>query len=126
MLEKLLRSGSYGTIVGHLARHQVIFLAYFEGLGSYYNLSGPTCYPYLFKILGFDCFCTSISFLTNWSPYFSSCDGICKNRYLSFLGCIMGYSCNVTWSHPITCFAFQESNATILFSNAVFFDGLTT
>jgi hypothetical protein len=110
-------SEPFGSSLSH-------FSYFFQGTRP--SISGPTCYPYLLKILGFDHFCTSISFLAKWSPYFSSCDGTCKNRYLSFPCCTMGYSCNVTWCRPMTHLAFQEPNVAILSSNVIFFDGPTT
>jgi hypothetical protein len=120
MLEKLLWSRSFGTIVSHLVHPSYFFLRVKP------SLSGPTCCTYLFKMLGFDCSCINISFLAKWSPYSSSCDGTCKDQCLSFPCYTMGYSCNVTCSCPITCLAFQKSSVAILSSNIVFFDGPTT
>jgi hypothetical protein len=90
------------------------------------SLSGLTCCPCLFRMLSFDHSCISFLFLVKWSPYSSWCDGTCKDQYLSLPGHTMGYSCVVTWSHPITCLAFQKFSSAILSSNIIFFDGRTT
>jgi hypothetical protein len=61
MLEKLLGSRSFGTTsgpFGSLSSHSSCF---FEGVKP--SISGQTCYPHLFRMLGFDRSCTSISFL---------------------------------------------------------------
>jgi hypothetical protein len=124
MLEKLLGSWSFGTTMGHLACCQVTLLASSMGVKPSFN--GPTCCPHLFWMLGFDCFYTNLSFLAKWSPYSSWCGGTCRVWYLSLLGCIMRYLCDVTWGHPITYLTFWEFSGAILSSNAIFFDGPTT
>jgi len=90
------------------------------------SLNTLMCCPCLFRMLGFDRSCISLSFPTRWSPYFSWCSGTCKDWYLSLLGCIMGYLCNVTWSCLIKCLTFQKFSGAILSSNAIFFDGPIT
>ncbi len=44
-------------------------------------LNCPTCYPCLFRMLGFDYSCTSLFFPTRWSPYYSWCSETCKDWY---------------------------------------------
>jgi hypothetical protein len=124
MLKKTIRvrilwhhSGPFGLLSSRSS-------CFFKGVRPF--LSGPTCYPHLFRVLGFDCSCTNLSFPTRWSSYSSWCDGTCKDQYLSLPSHTMGYLCNVTWGHLITCLTFWESNNAIISSNAVFFDGPTT
>ncbi len=94
--------------------------------GARRSFSGLTCCLRLFRMLGFDRFCISFSFLAKWSPYFSWCGGTCKDQYLSLLGSITGYLCDVTLSCLITCFAFWKSSGAIISLNIVFFDGPTS
>ncbi len=110
-------SGPFGSLLGHSS-------CFFNGLTP--SLDGSMCCPHVFRMLGFDCFCISLSFLAGWSLYFSLCNGTCRDQYLFLLGRTMGYSNIVTWGCPITCFAFQEFSSAILFSYAIFFDRLTT
>ncbi len=56
----------------------------------------------------------------------SWCNDTRKDQYLSLPGSTMGYPCDVTWGHLITCFAFQEFSGAILTSNEVLFDGPIT
>jgi hypothetical protein len=122
MLEKLLGSKSFGTIVGHLVHcHSSCFFS-----GARFSWSGLMCYFHLFKMLGFDRSYTSFSYLTRWSPYSPWCNGTCKYWKLSLPCHIAGYLCNVIWSCSFTCFAFQKYNSVILSSNAILFDGPIT
>jgi hypothetical protein len=123
MLEKLLGSRSLSTIMGHFVIVRSLFLLF---QGARPSLNGPTCCPRLFRMLGFDHSYISLLFLIGWSLYSFSCGGTNKDRYLSFLNHIMGYPCNVTWGHPITCLAFWKSSSVILSSNAVFLYGPIT
>jgi hypothetical protein len=110
-------NGPFGLLSSH-------FFCFFKGVRP--SLSGPTCYPHLFRMLGFDRSCTNLSFPTWWSFYSFWCSGICKDRYFSLPSHTTGYSCNVTWGCLITCLAFWKSNNAIISSNAIFFDGPTT
>ncbi len=110
-------SGPFGSSLSHSS----YFLKGFKP-----SLNGPTCCPRPFRMLGFDCSCTSFSYLVGWSPYSSWWSGTCRDRYLSLPGRITEYSSIVTWGCPITCFAFQEFNSSILSSNAIFFYRPTT
>ncbi len=94
--------------------------------GASLSFSCPTCYPRLFRMLGFNHSCTSFSFPTRWSFYFFWCNGTCRDRYLSLLGRTIGYPCIITWGCSITCLAFRKSNGAILSSNVIFFYGPTT
>jgi hypothetical protein len=122
MLEKLLNSKSFGTIVGHFACCQIIIVASSRGRPSF---SGPTCYSHLLRMLGFDCSYTIFSFLVGGSPYFFWCGGTCRDQYLSLPSNTTKYPCDVTWGHSITCFAFRNSSGAILSSNLLLFDGPT-
>jgi hypothetical protein len=84
------------------------------------------CCLHLFRMLGFDYSCINFLFLAWWSSYSFLCDGTCKDWYLSFPNCTMGYLCNVTWDCPITCLTFWKSSNVILSSSVVFFYGPTT
>jgi hypothetical protein len=106
---------------GLSSRHYFYFFR-----GTRPSFSGPMCYPCLFKMLGFDRSCASLSFPIGWSNYSSWCDGTCKDQYVSLPGRNMTYLCEVTWGCPISCLAFWKFSNVILFSNAVFFDGVTT
>jgi hypothetical protein len=68
MLEKMLGLGSFGTTLGHLARHQITIFASSGGLSlplmAKPSLSGLMCCPYLFRMLDFDHVSNSFSFLT--------------------------------------------------------------
>jgi len=123
MLEKLLGSWSFSTIMSHFAHHQVILPTFLRVRPSF---NGPTYYPHLLRVLNFDHSYISLSFLTRGTPYFSWCGGTCRDWYLFFPSNTMKYPCNVTWGCSITCLAFRNSNGAILFSNVVFFDGPTT
>jgi hypothetical protein len=81
------------------------------------------CCSRFFRMLGFDQSYTNIRFPIGWSPYSSWCNGTCRDRYLSLLGCTIGYMCDVTWSRLITCLTFQKSCGAILSSNTIFLDG---
>jgi hypothetical protein len=89
-------------------------------------LSGWTCCPRIFRMLGFDHFYISLSFPTRWSLYSSWCSGTCRDWYLSLLSCTMGYSSIIIWNCLITCLVFQKFTSPIISSNVVFFDRLTT
>jgi hypothetical protein len=123
MLEKLLSSKSFGTIVDHFACCQIILLASSMVRPSF---SGLTCYSRLLRMLGFDCSYINFSFLVGGLPYSFWCGGTCKDQYLSLLGNTTKYLCDVTWGHPITCLAFRDFSGAILFSNVVLFYGPTT
>jgi hypothetical protein len=83
MSKKLLKYGSFGTIVGHwlVIGHSSCFFR-----GARPSLSGLTCCSRLLKMLSFDCSCTSLLFPIGWSPYSFLCDDTCRNQYLSLLG----------------------------------------
>jgi hypothetical protein len=106
-------SGPFDLLLGHSS-------CFFRGVRPL------TSYPCHFRMLGFNRTYISLSFSVGWSPYFFWCDGTCKYQYLSLLGCIIGYSCIITWGCPITCLVFWKSNCAVLSSNVVFFDGPTT
>jgi hypothetical protein len=108
----------------HLASHQIIYFIFFMNVRV--SLNGPTCCARLFRMLDFDRFCISLSFPIGWSPYSFSCDGTCINWYLFLPSSTMGYPCDVSWGHLITCPTFQEFSGIILSSNVIFFDGPTT
>lgn len=68
-----------------------------------------------FRMLGFDCFFTNFLFPARWSPYSSQCGGTSRDWYLSFPGHTMRYSCDVTWGHLMTCFAFRNLSSVSYF-----------
>ncbi len=94
--------------------------------GFRHSLSGLTCCPCRFRMLGFDRSQISLLFLVGWSPYSSWCTGTCKDWYLSFPSRSTGYLCIVTWGRPITCLAFCKFNSAIISPNVVFFGTPTT
>jgi hypothetical protein len=118
MLEKLLGSRSFN--IRQWAIWFIVRSFFFRGARPSFN--GSTCCPRLFRMLGFDRSCISFLFLVRWSPYSSWCSDTCKYRYLSLIGRITRYPCDVTWSNLITCLAFWKYSIATLFSNAVFFD----
>ncbi len=90
---------SFGWLFGH-------YFYFFKGVRP--SLSGPTWCLYLPRMLGFDRCCINLSFLARWSPYSYWCDGTCIYWYLPLLSSTMGYPCDITWGHPITCIAFKS------------------
>jgi len=106
------RSGPFDSSSNH-------FSCFFKGAKD--SFSHLTCCLCLFRMLGFDCSCISFSFLVGWSFYFSWCGGTCKDWYLSFLGRITRYMCDVTWGHLITCLVFQKSNYIIPIFKCILF-----
>jgi len=110
-------SGPFGSSSSH-------FSCFFKGVRP--SFGGLMCCPSLFRTLGFDCSCNSLSFPIGWSPYSFWCGGTCRNRYLSLPSRITRYPCDVTWGHLTSCFAFRKSSSAILFSITVLFSGPTT
>jgi len=97
---------------------------FFRGTRPSFNTL--TCCLRLFRMLGFDWYCTNVAFPIGWSPYSYWCNGTCRDWYLSLLGCTIGYLCDVTWGHLITFLTFQKSSGAILSSNAIFLYGPIT